>query len=734
MRARRGAAIEDGELLLGRPSWIVLTVSLLLTATAWLATRRSVAAYDAARFATLTAALERNIDQRMQTYVSTLVQAKAALETRRTEINRAEFKRYVERLELFRQYPGIQGVGYALRIPPGKLAAHEAAVRAEGFPGYRVWPEGPRPDYFSIVFLEPFDWRNQRAFGYDMFSDPIRHEAMLRAMLTGQPASTERVTLVQETNERPQAGFLVYVPVYERGRPVDTAEERRDALVGFVYAPFRADDFFRAATRGTVGEPPAVDFEVYVGPIPTSESLLHDHDGIRHAGDPTFHPRFERVTSLAVAGQVWTIDFVSLPAFEVSSLQLASWAVLLAGLVFSLLLHRLFVSNRREAAAGVIRRSEEKLRSILENLPVGVVTTDERGRRTRTNPKFREIWAEQGEPAPGDCKGWWGDTGKPLEDQDWPLARVLASGEAVLGEVVDIEAFDGRRKTILSGAIPLQEGDRLTGAMVVVQDITELRKAEETRAQLIRETAARLEAEQGLRTRDEFLSIASHELKTPLSSLRLHSQMFQRGLRNLDPKILAPERITRLVDLVDRQTARLNRLVEDMLDVSRIHSGSLSLKKEPVELGELIREIVERLSPVMVEAGTPPGFVCLEPVEGCWDRFRIEQVATNLLTNAMRYGGRKPVLVQVERRGGFARLGVRDRGLGIPAEDLDRVFGRFERAVSASEVSGLGLGLFISRQIVDAHGGRIWVESEGPGKGSTFVVELPASGPGDSCG
>ncbi len=236
--------------------------------------------------------------------------------------------------------------------------------------------------------------------------------------------------------------------------------------------------------------------------------------------------------------------------------------------------------------------------------------------------------------------------------------------------------------------------------------------------------AERKRLEEAVRARDEFLSIASHELKTPLTSLKLQFQMQLRRFNRGDHVLRDEGSISKLLESSNRQVDRLVGLVDDMLDISRIASGRLNLNPEPVELRALILDVLEHFELQLKSEGCEVRFEAGPAVRGNWDRFRIEQVVTNLLTNAIKYAAAKPLELSVNSDGKRARIRVRDRGMGIAAENLDRIFGRFERAVSANAISGLGLGLYISRQIVEAHSGTIHAESE-PGKGSTFTVELP---------
>jgi signal transduction histidine kinase len=226
------------------------------------------------------------------------------------------------------------------------------------------------------------------------------------------------------------------------------------------------------------------------------------------------------------------------------------------------------------------------------------------------------------------------------------------------------------------------------------------------------------ELREALRARDEFLLVAGHELRTPLTAMRLHFQC-----RPAD-SVELPVR-TRL-QKVARQLGRLSTLIEDLLDVSRIRAGRLTLQLEEFDLSALARETVDRAADAMARADCRCRVLAEEPVMGTWDRVRIEQVVVNLLSNAMKYSRGSPIEVAVGRVGDQARIVVRDRGIGISIDDQARIFNRFERACSSREFGGLGLGLWITRQVVESHRGTIRVESE-LGKGATFVVELPGT-------
>lgn len=251
----------------------------------------------------------------------------------------------------------------------------------------------------------------------------------------------------------------------------------------------------------------------------------------------------------------------------------------------------------------------------------------------------------------------------------------------------------------------------VTGFATVSRDITDLKQKE-------------MKLEEALKARDHFLSIASHELKTPLTSLKLQAQLTLRNITS--KKEISYDKILAMAIQNNELVDRLTLLIDDMLDVSRINTGKLRLNIGTHELGDIVREVVFRMGVLFEAAGLKlPSIFVDHKFYGEWDRFRLEQVVGNLLTNAIRYGRGKDIDISITGDKEYVTLAVKDQGYGISKEDQKRIFERFERAINSAEVSGLGLGLFISREIVEAHGGKIWVESE-LNKGSVFYVKLPS--------
>jgi signal transduction histidine kinase len=299
------------------------------------------------------------------------------------------------------------------------------------------------------------------------------------------------------------------------------------------------------------------------------------------------------------------------------------------------------------------------------------------------------------------------------------MMRRVLDGKEMTG-LVTVDAGPGAGSSWETHYLPLDgaDPDRVIALSLDVTDrITAARERERV---LDEERKARAKAEEAVRARETFLSVASHELRTPLAALRLSLQMMLQPAGESGPAALAR--------IALRQSQRLEQLVENLLDVSRLRSGKLDLALRDVDLAEVTREAAARVE------DTHPGTTSRVevrtggPLVGRWDRSLLDQVVSNLVSNALKYGDGKPIDVDLGADGAEARLVVRDRGIGIPPGEHARIFEPFERGVSPRHYGGLGLGLYIVRGIVTALGGTVALESE-PGAGTTFTVRLPLAGP-----
>jgi len=241
-----------------------------------------------------------------------------------------------------------------------------------------------------------------------------------------------------------------------------------------------------------------------------------------------------------------------------------------------------------------------------------------------------------------------------------------------------------------------------------------------------RQSALLDELRDAIRARDDFLSVASHELRTPITTLALQVEGLSRLMHEPVPATSA-EKISRRLEITRRQVDRLAALVTTLIDVSRVTSGKVQLSKQPADIVEVLRLVVERFGEESLRSGSSLHFESRGPIWGDFDVSRIDQVLSNLLSNAIRYGRGRPIVVGVASAGETARFWVEDRGIGIAPEHQDRIFQRYERAAPAANYAGLGLGLWICRQLVEAMGGTISVSSR-VDVGSVFTVEIPRNG------
>ena len=301
------------------------------------------------------------------------------------------------------------------------------------------------------------------------------------------------------------------------------------------------------------------------------------------------------------------------------------------------------------------------------------------------------------------------------------LLRFLETGEGpVINNRVELSALrrDGTEFPIeLTVTYYEENGEKKFCAFL--RDITERKNAEK----YLMESKDALE--RTVKSRDEFISITSHELKNPLSVLGLQIENFKRRANKGNQTAYSKEDVNKLLDQMKNQVNKVNRLVDEMLDVSRIRTGRLKIELEEFNMTELIHDIVEKMRDQFInaECGVPK-FISSSPIIlGTWDKFRIEQVVVNLLTNAIRYAAGNSIEVELHTTHEAVQILVKDHGPGIDKRRHSDIFS-FKTFPDLKEVKGLGLGLFISQQLVQAHEGKIWVESE-VGHGATFIVELP---------
>lgn len=381
------------------------------------------------------------------------------------------------------------------------------------------------------------------------------------------------------------------------------------------------------------------------------------------------------------------------------------------------------IRRENEYQASLLRmHDQEEHNLVLENALDAVVEMNDLGEVIYWNLQAEKVFGWKRTEAIGKRLSQLIIPPKYRSAHDIGLSHFLSTGEGpILNKRIEIEGMkkDGTLIPLELSVTPLRKNKKFTFS-AFIRDISDRKREQE----IIKVTEASLR--QAIKARDEFISICSHELKTPLTSMKIQFQLAQKLYREGNPKVFEKEAVRRRIEIANKQVARMGLLIENMLDVSTISSGRLALETKEVDLLALTREIVETYQEqfdyahidLKIISQSPPFMILGDP-------YRVEQVISNLLNNAIKYGNNSPVKILLGHVDDKVILRVSDEGMGIDPENLSVIFGRFGRGMDATKISGLGLGLYITKEIVEAHKGHIKVESA-PGKGSTFTVEFPA--------
>ena len=715
------------------PAWALLVAALLATVFASLQVKQSIEQEEVRRFAFACDQVVLEIKDRLNAY-ALILRGGAALFTASKEVDRDAWRAYVETLRAEGSVPGVQGIGFAQVIPASELATHVARIRGEGFPAYTVKPVGNRALYTAIIYLEPFRDRNLRAFGYDMFSEPVRRAAMEQARDSGEAALSGKVKLVQETGIDVQAGTLMYVPVYRNGIPTDTSGQRRAALIGWAYSPYRMNDLM----LGILGDwqnqdGQSVALHIYDGLQATPATLLYDSKTIsaQHALSPIHQQR-----TVAFKGHPWLLEFDRTSA-TLGVRYASAWAMLTGGVALSGLLFWLMLSmsNTRASAQRIaielteeIRGREEVTqaasqyaRSLIEASLDPLVTISAEGEITDVNQATEKITGRNRSELIGTefC-----DYFTEPDQARTGYQHVFAEG-FVTDYPLALRHRDGHATDVLYNAsVYRNEAGEVLGVFAAARDITELKRAIAALRALkddleirVAERTAQLEAAN--KELEAFSYSVSHDLRTPLRAIDGFSHIL---LAEYTDKL--DDEGKRLLKVVRDNTSRMGQLIDDILKFSR--AGRLEIASVEIDMEELTRAVCEELRPTATGHQVQVEIEHLSPATG--DRSMMRQVLVNLLSNAFKFTRFKEVArikVGSSVAADEVTYFVQDNGVGFDMQFVGKLFGVFQRLHSVTEFEGTGIGLAIVKRIVTRHGGRVWAQGK-VNEGATIYFALPA--------
>ncbi|MBF0160329.1 MAG: CHASE domain-containing protein [Magnetococcales bacterium] len=703
-----------------RFSWLVLLCCLPLTVWGARVVQQKNDTLANEAFFNEVERIRSAIQHRMDKYEQAL-RSGVALMYASDDVSRQEWHVFAKVLETAQRFPGIQGIGWTVFVKPEQLQQHIDTIRAQGFPDYHIRPIGERPLYTSIIYLEPFEKLNLRAFGYDMFSERVRRQAMEHARDHDVTVLSGKVTLVQESEAEKQAGCLMYAPVYRAHRTQMSVSDRQESIIGFVYAPFRMNDLM----AGIIGEGFAtLALRIFDETTMHPDSLMYDSH--RRMTDTVIANGRQWKSEVDIAHHRWTLEWRETSQFADQHHNMRGGLILVGGTLSSLLLfgflHLLARSNRRafhlaQAMTADLALSEARSSAVLQTAIHAIITIGQDRCIRSFNPAAEEMFGYRASEVVGSNVHMLmpepyrsAHDGYVQRHLDSGERRIIGTGREVQGRHKDGTVFP---LWLAVGAAQIEQELLFVGCMV---DLTRRKQVE---AEII---AAREMADEANHAKSRFLANMSREIRTPMNAII--------GLSHLAMQTDLTIKQRDYLGKIQLSAQILLGIINDILDFSKIEAGKFSMEKVLFSLDSVLDNLVAMVGVRVDEKGLKLLLSRSErvPASLIGDPVRLGQILINLVSNAIKFTEQGTILVNMDRQGvrdGAVqlRMAVCDSGIGMTDEQMGRLFQVFSQAdVSTTrQYGGTGLGLSISRQLARMMEGDIEVDST-PGVGSTFTV------------
>lgn len=701
--------------------WLVLVVSLTVTFLLWQNAYRASLQEQKIEFDFQVSGISDRIHRRIA-YYGQVLHSVRAFYLNQHYMQRGEFTGYVASLEIAKNFPGIQGVSFAPFIDDAHKSSHIDSVRRSGLSSYEIKPEGKHPSYAPVAYIAPLDERNSRVLGFDNLRNPTRKATLELARDADRAVISEKLVLKQDGDHATQAGFLMFLPVYQRGT-ADSLAARRANIRGWFAASFRMDDLMAC-----VLDERSKNLSISIFDSGTSSGNSRMYGSPEGASQRTL-PLYTAVVPVEFAGRKWKMQFASLPEFEAERHRSSERNVAVAGVLLSLLLSlitwRLMRDRKRELqmTSAISRelemrkQAEQKTQelhmfneAILDKSPAGIAVYKASGPCVMANEA---------------CAKSIGGTVEEVLKQDfrsnasWKRNGLLdfanqafETGLTIRHDIEGVTTF-GKKVVLEHTFAPINiSGDR--HLLLIVNDVSDRAQAERA----LTESMRQLEKKELAKSR--FLAAAGHDLRQPVAAATL----FIDALKLTETTSRQSEIIQRL----DQSMTTCNGLLDSLLNVSKLDAGMINPEYTSINVAEVFNWLEQNFAPMAGEKRL--AFRLYFPMEEALlvrsDIGLVKSVLMNLVSNAIKFTAKGAILVSARRRGPDVLFQVWDSGMGIPEKHIEHIFDEFFQVDNPQRdrSGGLGLGLAIARRALTLLGGEITCRSQ-VGRGSVFEFRLP---------